>query len=213
MAPATARLRPNGLTDLTAASVQKKMKAKGFARNVKRADIERGAADFGVGLAEHIQFVIDAMRRSAEAIGLFVEGEVTLGSPAGDAKALLQNWGLRKDIVGRPPFLQRRLHLWFEIKPPAVDVEDPWSEPPPFDPFTFTLPTRVGPVAPARWGRGCGSAGASPSRETAPPSGDGNRAPRSTEAVLLARQLFVLLQLNSARCHHVANEILGDHRR
>src|SRR5947209_5228918 len=47
---ATALLRPNGITDLTASSVKKKMKAKGFARNVKRADIERGAADFGVDL-------------------------------------------------------------------------------------------------------------------------------------------------------------------
>src|SRR5579862_9718489 len=45
---ATARLRPNGIMDLTASSVKKKMKSKGFARNVNRDDIERGAADFGV---------------------------------------------------------------------------------------------------------------------------------------------------------------------
>src|SRR2546423_4549803 len=62
---ATALLRPNGITDLTASSVQKKMKAKGFARNVKREDIERGAADFGVDLTEHIQFEIDAMKTIA----------------------------------------------------------------------------------------------------------------------------------------------------
>ena len=67
---ATALLRPNGITDLTAASVQKKMKAKGFARNVKREDIERGAADFGVDLAEHIQFEIDAMKAIADELGL-----------------------------------------------------------------------------------------------------------------------------------------------
>ena len=67
---ATARLRPNGITDLTAASVRKKMKAKGFARNVKREDIERGAADFGVDLAEHIQFEIDAMKPIAAELGL-----------------------------------------------------------------------------------------------------------------------------------------------
>src|SRR3989440_2784192 len=47
---ATALLRPGGITDLTAASVRKKMKAKGFARNVRREDIERGARDFGVEL-------------------------------------------------------------------------------------------------------------------------------------------------------------------
>src|ERR1700731_3445038 len=36
---ATALLRPGGVTDLKAASVKKKMKAKGFARNVRREDI------------------------------------------------------------------------------------------------------------------------------------------------------------------------------
>jgi putative nucleotidyltransferase with HDIG domain len=67
---ATALLRPSGITDLTAASVQKKMKSKGFARNVKREDIDRGAADFGVDLAEHIQFEIDAMKGIAAELGL-----------------------------------------------------------------------------------------------------------------------------------------------
>jgi putative nucleotidyltransferase with HDIG domain len=67
---ATALLRPNGITDLTAASVKKKMKSKGFARNVKREDIERGAADFGVDLTEHIQFEIDAMKGIAAELGL-----------------------------------------------------------------------------------------------------------------------------------------------
>jgi putative nucleotidyltransferase with HDIG domain len=59
---ATALLRPTGIGDLTAAGVLKKMKSKGFARGVKREDVERGAADFGVELSEHIQFVIDAMK-------------------------------------------------------------------------------------------------------------------------------------------------------
>src|SRR5436309_7903902 len=67
---ATARLRPGGITDLTAASVKKKMKAKHFARNVRREDIERGAADFGVDLGEHIQVVIDALKPIARELGL-----------------------------------------------------------------------------------------------------------------------------------------------
>jgi putative nucleotidyltransferase with HDIG domain len=67
---ATALLRPGGITDLTASSVKKKMKAKGFARNVNRDDIERGAADFGVDLTEHIQFEIDAMKTVAGDLGL-----------------------------------------------------------------------------------------------------------------------------------------------
>jgi putative nucleotidyltransferase with HDIG domain len=67
---ATALLRPTGITDLTAASVQKKMKAKGFARSINREDIERGATDFGVDLTEHIQFEIDAMKTIASELGL-----------------------------------------------------------------------------------------------------------------------------------------------
>jgi putative nucleotidyltransferase with HDIG domain len=66
---ATALLRPTGISDLTAASVLKKMKSKGFARGVKREDVERGAADFGVDLSEHIQFVIDAMKSVATDLG------------------------------------------------------------------------------------------------------------------------------------------------
>ncbi len=67
---ATARLRPGGIGDLTAASVLKKMKSKGFARGVNREDVVRGAADFGVDLTEHIQFVIDAMKTVAAELGL-----------------------------------------------------------------------------------------------------------------------------------------------
>jgi putative nucleotidyltransferase with HDIG domain len=67
---AAALVRPNGITDLTASSVKKKMKSKGFARNVRREDIERGAADFGVDLTEHIQFVIDAMKPIAAELDL-----------------------------------------------------------------------------------------------------------------------------------------------
>ena len=71
---ATAVLRPNGITDLTASSVKKKMKAKGFARNVNRDDIERGAADFGVDLTEHIQFEIEAMKTIAAELNLLRGG-------------------------------------------------------------------------------------------------------------------------------------------
>jgi putative nucleotidyltransferase with HDIG domain len=67
---ATARLRPGGIGDLTAASVKKKMKKKDFARNINRDDIERGATDFGVDLTEHIQFEIDAMKTIAGELGL-----------------------------------------------------------------------------------------------------------------------------------------------
>jgi putative nucleotidyltransferase with HDIG domain len=67
---AAALVRPGGITDMTASSVKKKMKSKGFARTVNRDDIVRGAADFGVDLPEHIQFIIDALKPLAGELGL-----------------------------------------------------------------------------------------------------------------------------------------------
>jgi putative nucleotidyltransferase with HDIG domain len=67
---AAALVRPGGVLDMTAASVKKKMKSKGFARTVNRDDITRGAADFGVDLTEHMQFVIDALKPHAAELGI-----------------------------------------------------------------------------------------------------------------------------------------------
>lgn len=84
-------------------------------------------------------------------IAAFVKEGVTVGSAAHGAKGILDNWGLSSGIVDDVPFLQRRLHLWYEIKPPEIDLYDPWTDPAPFDLYEFTLPTRSGAVAPARW--------------------------------------------------------------
>jgi putative nucleotidyltransferase with HDIG domain len=67
---ACALVRPNKLTDLEVSSVKKKMKDKGFARNVSREDITQGTAELGVPLDEHIRFVIDAMKNIRESLGL-----------------------------------------------------------------------------------------------------------------------------------------------
>lgn len=68
---ATALVKPSrSVHDVDARSVRKKMKDKAFARGVNREDILLGASELGVDLDEHIQFVIDAMRRSASEIGL-----------------------------------------------------------------------------------------------------------------------------------------------
>jgi putative nucleotidyltransferase with HDIG domain len=68
---ATALVRPSrSILDLDARSVRKKMKDKGFARGVSREDVLQGAAELGVELDDHIQFVIDAMRPSANSLGL-----------------------------------------------------------------------------------------------------------------------------------------------
>ena len=68
---ASALVRPSrSVLDLDGRSVRKKMKDKGFARGVSREDVTQGAAELGVDLDEHIQFVIEAMRPVAESLGL-----------------------------------------------------------------------------------------------------------------------------------------------
>jgi len=68
---ATALVKPTrSVHDVDASSVLKKMKKKEFARGVNREDVIVGAQELGIDLERHIQFVIDAMRRSADAIGL-----------------------------------------------------------------------------------------------------------------------------------------------
>jgi predicted hydrolase (HD superfamily) len=60
---ACAMVRPERLQNLEAKSIKKKLKAKGFAAAVNRDDITRGAADLGVDLDEHLQFVADALAK------------------------------------------------------------------------------------------------------------------------------------------------------
>ena len=67
---ACALVRPNGIADLTPASVKKKLKSKGFAAKVDREQIYRGAAEFGVDLDAHIQFLIEALKPHAELLGI-----------------------------------------------------------------------------------------------------------------------------------------------
>ncbi|HLB08917.1 MAG TPA: HD domain-containing protein [Gemmatimonadaceae bacterium] len=75
---ASALVRPSrSVLDLEASSVKKKMKDKHFAKGVNRADVVQGAAELGVDLDEHIQFVIDAMRPVADSVGL--KGTVAAG--------------------------------------------------------------------------------------------------------------------------------------
>ncbi|MBI3837822.1 MAG: HDIG domain-containing protein [Planctomycetia bacterium] len=67
---AVAKVRPEGIHGLKASSVKKKFKQKTFAAAVRREDIIAGAADLGVDLDEHIQFVIDAMTAIAADLDL-----------------------------------------------------------------------------------------------------------------------------------------------
>ncbi|HEY9228327.1 MAG TPA: HD domain-containing protein [Gemmatimonadaceae bacterium] len=68
---ATALVKPTkSVHDVDAKSVRKKMKDKAFAKGVSREDVLLGTQELGVELDAHIQFVIDAMQRSADALGL-----------------------------------------------------------------------------------------------------------------------------------------------
>lgn len=67
---ACAMVRPERIAGMQASSVKKKMKQKSFAAAVNRDDIVRGAADLGVELDGHIQFVISAMTSIAPQLGL-----------------------------------------------------------------------------------------------------------------------------------------------
>ncbi|MDP9478301.1 MAG: HDIG domain-containing protein [Actinomycetota bacterium] len=66
---AVALMRPEGLENMKAKSVRKKMKQSSFAAAVNREDIVRGAEELGVDLNEHIEFVAGALRERADALG------------------------------------------------------------------------------------------------------------------------------------------------
>ena len=64
-------VRPNKkIEGLEVGSVKKKLKDKAFARSVNREEIVQSAAELGVPLEEHIQFVIDALKANASGLGL-----------------------------------------------------------------------------------------------------------------------------------------------
>ena len=68
---AVALVRPSrSLADLKVRSVKKKWKDKSFAAGTDRAEMEEAAEEFGVELWEHVDNVIQAMRRIAPELGL-----------------------------------------------------------------------------------------------------------------------------------------------
>ena len=67
---ACAKVRPTGISDLAASSVNKKLKDKAFAAAVSRDDIAAGSGELGpltgMDTAQHIQACIDAIRDQRE---------------------------------------------------------------------------------------------------------------------------------------------------
>ncbi|MBW6394181.1 HDIG domain-containing protein [Thermus sp. PS18] len=64
-------VRPDrSILGLELSSLKKKFKDKAFARGVNREEIRTGAEDLGLSLDEHMAFVLEAMRKEAELLGL-----------------------------------------------------------------------------------------------------------------------------------------------
>lgn len=68
---AVALVRPSrSLYDLSASSVRKKWKDKAFAAGANREEIARAAEEFGIELWEHVENIIEAMRKIAPQLDL-----------------------------------------------------------------------------------------------------------------------------------------------
>ncbi len=64
-------VRPSkSVRDVRVKSVTKKLKDKSFAAKVNREEVEESIQELGVDRAEHIQFVIDALKEKAGELGL-----------------------------------------------------------------------------------------------------------------------------------------------
>jgi len=68
---AVALVRPSkSILDVKVSSVTKKFKDRSFAAPVNREDIQQGAADLGLEVAEHVGVVLEAMKGIAAELGL-----------------------------------------------------------------------------------------------------------------------------------------------
>lgn len=72
---ATAKMRPSGISDLTAKSVRKKFKDKHFAAKIEREVIQQGADMLGMDLGQMIEICIEGMKPYALELELDGTGE------------------------------------------------------------------------------------------------------------------------------------------
>lgn len=75
---AYAQMRPDGLDGMTPKGVRKKLKDKSFASGVDRDEVAAGIDALGVDPADHIAFVIEALREDPSLTNL--RGEAATGS-------------------------------------------------------------------------------------------------------------------------------------
>ncbi len=73
---ACALVRPTGVEGMKPKSVKKKLKHPSFAAAVDRDQLQRGAAELGVELDEHIANVIAALEERSQELGLGPRGDV-----------------------------------------------------------------------------------------------------------------------------------------
>jgi predicted hydrolase (HD superfamily) len=67
---ACAQVRPDGILNLEAKSVIKKLKDKGFASKVERDEVYKGSELLGVELNDHISFIIEVLKKHKEELGI-----------------------------------------------------------------------------------------------------------------------------------------------
>jgi len=67
---ACCHVRPDGIATLTPKSVKKKLKSASFAAKVDRNEINTGVELLGVDMTEHIQFIIDVLKKHRAELGL-----------------------------------------------------------------------------------------------------------------------------------------------
>lgn len=67
---ACCQVRPDGIETLNPKSVKKKLKSKGFAAKVERDEIAKGIELLGVDQTEHIQFIINVLKKNKEELGI-----------------------------------------------------------------------------------------------------------------------------------------------
>ena len=67
---ACCQVRPDGITSLETKSVVKKLKDKGFAAKVDREEVYKGAELLGIDLNEHIDFIIEVLKKNRAELGI-----------------------------------------------------------------------------------------------------------------------------------------------
>jgi putative nucleotidyltransferase with HDIG domain len=67
---ACALVRPDGIHGMTAKSVKKKLKQPSFAAGVDREEVREAAEELELDFDDHVEFLIEAMEKRADELGL-----------------------------------------------------------------------------------------------------------------------------------------------